>query len=172
MYLLFVSIILAASVAASAESEVFPVEPGAPSRVVKFEGGQTKIYREQGRDHVVVRDAKGKISAESYCQDSDYELYHNLFVNLRAALAEDDPQRVSNLIEFPLRVNTAKPFWIRDRKALVAKYAMVFTEEVRKKIQAAEPAAVFCRDGAAMLGNGVVWAQGKKGRVAVCVVNP
>lgn len=58
-----------------------------------------------------------------------------------------------------------------NKAELARQYGQVFSNSVLKDIQAAEPAAIFCRDGRAMMGNGLVSARRDTGRVAVDVVN-
>jgi hypothetical protein len=78
---------------------------------------------------------------------------------------------VAELVGYPLRVNGAQKRNIQDRAELLRRYSQVFTAAVIKEIRAAEPAAIFCRDGQAMIGNGAVWVSVEKGRGAVRVVN-
>ena len=47
----------------------------------------------------------------------------------------------------------------------------VFTPDVVKDLRGAVTAKVFCRNGSAMVGDGIVWASGRRGRVTLDVVN-
>lgn len=141
--------------------------PGAP-RVVKFTDGSASIDAEGGVDHVVVRDTKGNVTSESRCGAGTFDKYFALFTKLNDAVARADRAAIVNLIAYPLRVNGKKPLAFRNAAALTNNYDKVFTAEVQAKIRKAEPAAVFCWDGRAMLGDGVVWATGK----GVVILNP
>jgi hypothetical protein len=133
--------------------------------------------REQGgMDMVTVVDASGTLVSESACHDSTgrYDEYHAHFKALIAAIKANDAAHVATLVHYPLRVNRSgqRPLMIANAAALKKKYASVFSAETQKAIIEAEPANVFCRNGSAMMGHGVVWAQAKSGRVALFVVNP
>jgi len=55
---------------------------------------------------------------------------------------------------------------------LLKAYDEVFTPDVRAKIGAAEPMALFCRDAQVMLGDGVAWADFSSGaRAKIAVIN-
>jgi len=128
-------------------------------RVVKFAGGSTVIDHEHGEDHVVVRDKNGSVTAESHCDSGTFDDYFSLFTKLRDAMSRSDRHVVIGLVSYPFRVNGKKPFVVRNAASLAARYDEIFTDHVRAEVRRAEPAAVFCRDGLAMLGNGVVWAR-------------
>jgi hypothetical protein len=75
---------------------------------------------------------------------------------------------VVKLVDYPLRVNAKKPLVLQNAAALTTSYDKVFTATVQEKIQNAEPAAVFCRDGRAMLGDGLLWAT----PMGIAILNP
>jgi hypothetical protein len=60
---------------------------------------------------------------------------------------------------------------LRNAESLLRAYDQVFTPQVRDRIRAAEPAAVFCCNGQAMLGDGVVWATASMGVARLVAVN-
>jgi hypothetical protein len=138
------------------------------ARIVTFAGGSTTIDPESGVDHVVVRDEKGNVTSESRCDLGTFDDYFSLFTKLRDAVSRPDRQAVVNLVAYPFRVNGKKPVVFRSPASLATRYESVFTDQVRAKIARAEPAAVFCRGGQAMLGDGVVWAR----RTGLAVLNP
>jgi hypothetical protein len=104
---------------------------------------------------VVVHDAKGAVVSESTCYD-DYEPGVRLMTALQRALRAGDRAAVERLVSFPLT-------W-RDRAIgraeLDRRYAEVFTRDAVARITAADPHALFCRQGAFMIGDGIVWGTG------------
>lgn len=127
-------------------------------RVVRFAGGSTSIEAEGGVDHVVVRDEKGAVTAESRCDAGTFDEYLALFTKFRDAVSRPDPKAVIDMVAYPFRVNGKKRLVFRNAESLSKRYDDVFTPAVQTKVRKAEPAAVFCRNGRAMFGDGVVWA--------------
>ena len=74
--------------------------------------------------------------------------------------------------DYPLQVNAKGPLSLGNGAALSKAYQEVFTPKVLAAVRDAEPAAVFCRDGQAMLGDGVIWAVASGGSAKAVVVNP
>jgi hypothetical protein len=90
---------------------------------------------------------------------------------LKESTGRGDRTAVVKLVEYPFRVNGKKHLTFRDEVSLLKDYDKVFTPQVLDRIRKAEPAAVFCRDGLGMLGDGVVWARASKGMAKVEVIN-
>lgn len=145
-----------------------------PARVIKLADGQVTIDMDAGDERVRITDSKGQVGSESHCpaQYGTYDQFHSFFKDFKAALIAGNSQRVVELVRYPLQVNSTPAKQIKNKAELARQYGQVFSNSVLKDIQAAEPAAIFCSDGRAMLGNGLVWVRGDKGRVAVDVVNP
>lgn len=141
-------------------------------RTVKFAAGETVIESGSDTDHVIVKDSQGNVTAESHCDSGSFDAYVTLFTKLRESLARGDRSVVVKLADYPLRVNSKSPLSIRDQVDLSKSYDKVFTPQVLEKIRKAEPAAVFCRDGLGMLGDGVVWAIVSGGTAKATVINP
>lgn len=143
-----------------------------------FVHGEAGRLREQGAiDMVMIVDAAGATVSESACSHASgsYDDYHAFFRTLAQAVKTDDVKQLSSLVGYPLQVNQGngkRPLVIADATAFRAKYARIFDGKTRSAILEAEPAAVFCRQGMAMIGHGIVWASGQSGRVALSVVNP
>jgi hypothetical protein len=154
-------ILLVASVAAAEEN-----------RVVTFATGSTIVDSSGGTDHVVVKDAKGNVTSESWCESGTYDAYVTLFTKLKDAVGGKDRRAVLNLVAFPFRMNGPKVSVFRNEASLAKRYDTVFTPKVVEKIRKAEPAAVFCRNGEGMLGDGVIWATPSKGSALATVLNP
>jgi hypothetical protein len=154
-------ILLVASVASAEES-----------RVVTFATGSTTIDSHGGSDHVVVKDAKGNVTSESSCEAGTYDAYVTLFTKLKDAVAGKDRRAVVKLVAFPFRMNGPKARVFRNEASLTERYDTVFTPKVVEKIRKGEPAAVFCRNGEGMLGDGVIWATPSKGSALATVLSP
>ena len=120
---------------------------------------------------MVVKDTQGKVLSESWCDSGTFDAYLALFTKLKESVARGDRSGVVKLAAYPFRVNAKKPLVFRNEASLLKGYDKTFTPRVLKKIREAEPAAVFCRNGEGMLGDGVVWAKVSTGTAKVAVVN-
>jgi hypothetical protein len=148
-------LLLAASTSSSAGAQ----QPAArASRKLKFAAGQTVVEPGGDTDHVVVSDAQGKLMSESWCDAGTFDAYFVLFTGLKAALGRGDRVAVAKLIGYPFRVNAKRSLSLKNEAVLSKAYQKVFTPKVLETVQRAEPAAVFCRDGEGILGDGVIWA--------------
>lgn len=154
VFLLLLFLIATASVAAAAPAE----SPNGNPKIIKFPGGETWVERSDQTDHVIVKDGNGEMQSESWCEAGTFDEFFDLFTKLKAALAKKDHAAVTKLMDYPFRVNTDKPRTFRTEAALLKAFDSVFTPPVLTKIRDAEPAAVFCRNGEGMLGDGVLWA--------------
>lgn len=141
--------------------------------MVKFAGGQVTVDLDGDGERVRVTDAEGQLQSESWCPSEfgTFDQLHSFFADFKAALISGDSRRVAELVRYPLRVNDVHRMTIKNKAQLLRRYAQVFTAPVLSDIRTAEPAAIFCRHGAAMIGSGAVWVSGNNGRVAVEVVN-
>jgi hypothetical protein len=142
------------------------------SRVITFATGFTTVDSHGGTDHVVVKDAKGNVTSESSCEPGTYDAYVTLFTKLKDGVGGKDRRAVVKLVAFPFRMNGPKPIVFRNEASLAKRYDTVFTPKVVEKIRKGEPAAVFCRNGEGMLGDGVIWATPSKGSALPTVLNP
>ena len=167
---LLVLLMLSPSTSSAAEEQPSGATKG-PARTVKFEGGETVIATDRGSDHVVVKNGQGKVVAESWCDSGAFDSYLALFNKLEDSVARADRNAVVKLATYPLRVNAKKPLVLRNEASLLKAYDKVFTPWVLDRIRRAEPAAVFCRNGQGMLGDGVVWATASMGTAKLKVVN-
>ncbi len=141
-------------------------------RKLRFATGETIVEAGRDTDHVVVNDARGKLKSESWCDAGTFDAYVALFTNLKVALGRRDQAAVVKLVRYPLQVNAKRPLSLGNGAALSKAYEEVFTPKVLAAVRDAEPAAVFCRDGQAMLGEGVIWAVASGGSAKAVVVNP
>jgi hypothetical protein len=143
----------------------------ASSKTIKFAAGETTVESQADRDHVTVKDEKGKIISESWCESGAFDAFFKLFTNLKSAVGRGDRTAVAKLINYPLAVNGNKRSTLRDQASLLKAYEKVFTPEVLNRIRISEPAAVFCRNGEGMLGEGVVWALVWRGAARITAIN-
>jgi hypothetical protein len=75
------------------------------------------------------------------------------------------------LVGYPIQVNAKRSLSLGSAAALSKAYEKVFTPKVLEAVRKAEPAAVFCRNGQGMLGDGVIWAVASGGTAKATVVN-
>jgi hypothetical protein len=147
-----------------------------PARVVHF-GGNTAIIETKDRvEHIVIRDRSGALTTETYCdwQSGTYDQIVALRNALKAAAARKDRTSLIALMEFPLRVNTApnRGFSIPSSRALLARYATVFTPGVIAALRNDDPHDVFCRNGMSFVSGGLMWSTADRhGRLRVAVIN-
>lgn len=144
-------------------------ELGSQPTILQFPGGHTSVDSKGDVDHVVVQDGKGNMMSESWCDSGRFSDYVALFAKFKDALAKRNRDATLGLVDYPFRVNGGKkPLVFKTASSLSKAYARVFTPGVLEKIGKAEPAAVFCRDGQAMIGDGIVWAN----RTGIAILNP
>src|SRR5579862_395382 len=125
-------------------------EPDSQPTIVQFPGGHTSVNSKGDVDHVVVQDAKGNMTSESWCDSGRFSDYFALFSKFKDALARGNRDAALGLVDYPFRVNSGKkPLVFKTASSLSKGYTRVFTPGVLEKIGKAEPAAVFCRDGQA-----------------------
>jgi hypothetical protein len=145
---------------------------GTHTKTIKFSGGETTVEFGGHTGHVTNKDSKGNMMSESWCDSGTFDAYLTLFTKLKESAWRGDRMAVVKLVAYPLRVNGKKPMNYRDEAALLKNYDTVFTPRVLDRIQKAEPAAIFCRDGWGMLGDGVVWARASNETAKVEIINP
>ncbi len=149
-----------------------PAPPGTPgARKVKFTRGETTIERVGDNERITVRDAKGQVESESFCNPGDFDDFFALYTRLKDAAVREDRTAVVKLMAYPLRVSigkTSKTF--RKQAALLKAYDEIFTPAVVDRIRKLEPADLFCRDGSVSADGGMLWADfsgGDEAKVAV-----
>lgn len=145
-------------------------------RIVHFSGGTATITTQNGGvEHVVMKDAKGDLVAESDCdsQSGTYDHIVSFGQAVIIAAKNDDRTAMMTLVQYPIRINVkAKPLFIKDAATLQIRYQAVFTPAVLGQLRQVDPHDVFCREGMSMLGGGIVWATAdKSGALKIAVVN-
>ena len=149
-------------------------QPAQPSvRTVRFKGGVVRVEREANNDHITVTNDSGERESESQCpiQLASYDELVRFFESFVRAVDVRDMRMVASLARYPLQVNGASSIRIAGAPELIQQYERVFSSDVLEKIRRAVPVRVFCRNGSAMIGNGVIWVSGRQGHVALDVVN-
>ncbi|WP_428311775.1 hypothetical protein [Hydrocarboniphaga sp.] len=158
-----------------AASAAFSAEAPDSSYVVTFLGGSTTVEVFGRVEHIVVRDIEGIVRADSECGGSvgNYEQIVGVAKALQIYVTNADA--VGAFVSYPLKVNSElgkKHVDIPSKKALVAHYNDVFTPSVIERIKKSNPHEVFCRNGMATIGSGIVWfAEDGDGQVKLAVVN-
>jgi hypothetical protein len=170
-----VALVLMASSSRAAEPSGAGVKVAgaAAVRTINIARGRATVERAGDGEKVVVTDDNGSVLSESWCDDKtgSYDEIVALFHRLQKTVAARDSQSVATLLRFPLQVNGAKRLTINSRAVLLRRYDRVFRSDVIEKIVGAEAAAVFCRNGQAMFGDGIVWAHVDHGRAGIDVVS-
>ena len=166
---LILMIVLSFGVTSTAVSR----QGNAVTRTITFEGGRVDVVREGNVDHVRITDANENLESESWCplETGSYDDLSTFFKQFAAAVGAGKTDAVAALIRYPLQVNGTSRFKVSDRRTLLSRYSDVFNPDVVKKFRNAAPEAVFCRNGQAMIGDGVIWVHSEKGQVAVDVIN-
>lgn len=144
-------------------------------RVVRFSGGSTVIRQTAQGQRVTVRDARGAVTSDSYCDAASgtFDQATQFATAVRRAATRGDRTTLVGLMQYPLRVNTSPghSFSVASAGLLVRRFSTVFTPSVLKQLRALQPNDVFCRNGMSMLGSGVLWASVRNGTLKGAVVN-
>jgi len=142
-------------------------------RVLSFNGGRVVVERQSNLDHVTVTDNAGKLQSESWCplESGSYDELLTFFKRFVAALEVADTDTVVLLVRYPLRVNRATNIEISDPGILLRRYSEIFNPAVVNQLRNAVPEVIFCRNGSAMIGDGILWAHAEGGHVALDVLN-
>ena len=147
--------------------------------VITFPGGTAVVTPSHGMQHVVIKDARGTVTSDSYC-DSSSGTYQQIVAfgsAMKAAVRHGDKAAVARLMQYPLRVNAARSGKLTTRtitssRDFLAAYAGVFTGPIAAHISGMQPHEVFCRNGMAMFAGGTLWAaKNASGAIRAGVVN-
>jgi hypothetical protein len=94
------------------------------------------------------------------------------FTALKTAAAAKDVSAISKVVLFPLRVNAnpkRKP--IKNEAELKKEFSSIFTAKVLSAIESQKFEELFCRDQGAMIGDGEVWINERKGKIGIASIN-
>lgn len=144
-------------------------------RVVQFSSGSTLVRQTPQGQRITVRDARGNVTSDSYCDASSgtFDQAVQFATAVRRAAARNDRATLVALMQYPLRVNTAPghSFSVASAGLLLRRFSTVFTPSILKQLRAIEPHDVFCRNGMSMLGSGVMWESVRNGALKGATVN-
>lgn len=145
------------------------------TRSMDFPGGSATVEREGSREHVTVTSAEGRVLSESWCfgdAAATYDDISRFWSRFQSAVNDTAQDSVAAMVRWPLRINGPTPGVVSDSDQLLVGYNRIFDGGFRARVESAQPATVFCRDGSTfMLGNGVVWASASGGTILVDVLN-
>jgi hypothetical protein len=131
--------------------------------------GQTAIVDRD--DHVLILAADGGVTAESGCgaEGISYRRAVAFLRELIRLLEASDKHALVKHFSFPLHASLT----VNTRAEFLAHYDQIFPKPEIAAISRADPGAVFCRNGAFMLGDGEIWAAPDgSGVYRVMTVNP
>jgi hypothetical protein len=78
--------------------------------------------------------------------------------DLKRAVATDNRERLSSMIDYPLTVRVENhPYRIATKSLLLKKYAQIFTPRVKAVLAAQEPGTVCISSNSFMIGHGEIW---------------
>lgn len=148
----------------AASTRAAPTEQRLPLR-----DGRTVIV--DSDDHVVILAADGGVGSDSWC--GTYGISYRravVFLSEVIRLVEAaDKHALVELIGFPLRASVP----VKSRADFLRRYDQILPPSEVAAISRADPAAIFCRDGAFMLGDGEIWAApDETGAYRVRTINP
>ncbi|HET7543892.1 MAG TPA: hypothetical protein VFK05_28670 [Polyangiaceae bacterium] len=142
------------TIAASAASPA-PMPPLRTEQRFPLRNGGTAVVDQD--DHVLLLAADGGVTAESSCGVNGiaYRRAVTFFSEVVRLIGASDKNALADLMSFPLSASVA----VNSRAEFLRHYPRIFPPAEVTAISAADPAAIFCRNGAFMLGDGLIWAQ-------------
>ena len=142
-------------------------------RVIPFKGGSVTVTRQGNVDQVRVTGSKGEGMADSMCYMpvGSYDQFASFFKRFVSAYRGGRRAEIAAMVAYPLQVNGVNSVRVDSSTSLLKQFGNVFTPNVNKAILTAQPEVVFCRDDAAMLADGEIWARLVQGQIKVVVVN-
>ncbi len=102
----------------------------------------------------------------------NYALATTLLNDLKAALIQDDKNKIADLISYPLRVNDAnskRHVIVKSKTEFLQKYDTLFSTPNKKRLLGSNN--IFCNFQGAMLGGGAVWFKTKENSAKIYVIN-
>ncbi len=95
------------------------------------------------------------------------------FTELQKQLEAGDKKALSELVRYPLRVNGPKGavLMVKDKAAFVKGFDRVYSASVSAAVRKEDPRNVFASSKGIMLGSGILWGDGEKGRYGITAIN-
>lgn len=143
--------------------------PPATEQRFPLRDGRTAVVGPE--DHVVILSTDGGEEGESFCGANgiSYRRAVTFFTQVVGLVRSSDKSALAELVTFPLRASTP----IKTRADFIAQYERLFTPSETAAITHADPAEIFCKNGAFMLGDGELWAApDEHGEYRLTTVNP
>lgn len=101
-----------------------------------------------------VQSTKDKFYVAGFTQKE----FNTYLTKLQKAVAKNDKKAVSNLVYYPLNVNSnGKTKVIKNQKQFIKEYKAIMTKKVKNSVLKQKPDKVFVNYKGAMTGNGEVW---------------
>ena len=127
-------------------------------------------------DDTIVRayDAAGCMLAHSRCKGDSYgyRAAVGFMTDLQARAKAQDANGLAEIARYPLRVNGRSASRdIHSHAEFLQVFGRVFTPRVLGAVAAADPRDLFCNYHGVMLGDGIVWADGVQGHLALITIN-
>jgi hypothetical protein len=161
---------VASVVASSATVASVAASTASSSSVQRFRlrDGLTAVVDQE--DHVTLLSDDGLVKGESWCGANgiSYRKAVDFLTEVVRLVKASDKNALADLVNFPLRV----PPKVYSRAEFLARYDRIFTLSEVTAISDADPGDVFCKNGAFMLGLGLIWVMpDEKGAYKVVTVN-
>jgi hypothetical protein len=142
----------------------------APSSEQRFplRDGRTAVVDQD--DHVLLLGSDGGVGTQSWCgmNGISYRRAVAFLTKVVQLIEAPDKNALADLVSLPLRANPV----VNSRAEFLDRYGHIFPQSEVDAVSAADPGAVFCRNGAFMLGDGLIWAQpDETGAYKVTTVN-
>ncbi len=155
--------------AASAPVDAAASPPLPTEQRFSLRDGRTVVV--DSDDHVRVLTVDGGVSDESWCGANGIS-YPKAKAFLEGAvrlIQAADRRALVELVKFPLHASPP----VKTRAEFLDHYAQLFPPSEVVAISRADPAAVFCRNGAFSLGDGEIWGQpDEAGVYRITAINP
>lgn len=145
-------------------------------RIMHYGGNTATITTTRQLQHIVVRDGKGNLESETWCdwQSGTFDEIVALGESLKRAANHGDRRAIVSLMRFPLRINTGpeRGYSIASPRALLARYNAILTPRIIAALRQNEPQDVFCRNGMSWVAGGLMWSTADRpGVLRVAVIN-
>jgi hypothetical protein len=117
--------------------------------------GQIAVVNSE--DHVLILNAGGDTVGESWCGANgiNYRRAVAFLAEVVRLVEASDKNALADLVSFPLRASVP----VKTRTDFLTHYGRIFSPAEVDAISRADPGALFCKNGAFMLGDGAIWAR-------------
>jgi hypothetical protein len=96
---------------------------------------------------------------------ADTETMDRTFLAFQRAVKRDDRSAVASMMEYPLRLDTAKgEIKLKSPAALLSRYDFVFDAQVKRAVASTSLSDLFARNDGVAIKGGIVWFRPPTGR--------